>query len=49
MFLHFLKYNDRIPVAEVKPLDKFMDSHLIYKHKREYAEMCGFMRERVTL
>ena len=40
---------DRIPGAEVIAAQKRLAALLSYKLKREYSEMCGFVRERISL
>ena len=40
---------DRIPVAEALAVQKRLAALLIYKLKREYSEMCGFVRARMPL
>ena len=40
---------DGIPGAEVLATQKRLAVLLIYKLKREYSEMCGFVRARMSL
>ena len=40
---------DRIPRVEALTTQKRLAKLLIYKLKREYLEMCGFVRERMSL
>ena len=40
---------DRIPGAEALAAQKRSATLLSYKLKREYSEMCGFVRERMSL
>ena len=40
---------DRIPGAEALTTQKRLATLLSYKLKREYSEMCGFMRARMSL
>ena len=40
---------DRIPGSEAMAAQNRLAALLIYKLKREYSEMCGFVRERVSL
>ena len=40
---------DRIPGAEALAAQKRLAALLSYKLKREYSEMCGFVRERMSL
>ena len=40
---------DRIPGAEALAAQKRLDALLSYKLKREYSEMCGFVRARMSL
>ena len=40
---------DRIPGAEALAAQKSLSVLLSYKLKREYSEMCGFVRARMSL
>ena len=40
---------DRIPRAEALAAQKRLAALLSYKLKREYSEMCGFVRARMSL
>ena len=40
---------DRIPGAEALAAQKRLAALLSYKLKREYSEMCGFVRARMSL
>ena len=40
---------DRIPGAEALAAQKRLAALLSYKLKREYSEMCGFVRSRMSL
>ena len=40
---------DGIPGAEALAAQKILTALLSYKLKREYSEMCGFVRERMSL
>ena len=40
---------DRIPGAEALATQKMLAALLSYKLKQEYSEMCGFVRERMSL
>ena len=40
---------DRIPGAEALAAQKRLAALLSYKQKREYSEMCGFVRARMLL
>ena len=40
---------DGIPVAEALAAHKRLAALLSYKQKREYSEMCGFVRARMSL
>ena len=40
---------DGIPGAEELAAQKSLDALISYKLKREYSEMCGFVRARISL
>ena len=40
---------DRIPGAEALAAQNILSALLSYKLKREYSEMCGFVRARMSL
>ena len=40
---------DRIPGAEALAVQKRLAALLSYKLKREYSEMCGFVKARISL
>ena len=40
---------DEIPVSEALAVQKRLAALLSYKMKREYSEMCGFVRARMSL
>ena len=40
---------DRIPVLEALSAQKILAAQFRYKLKREYSEMCGFVRARKSL
>ena len=42
-------YADGIPGAEALAAQKILAALLSYKLKQEYSEMCGFVRERISL
>ena len=42
-------YADGIPGAEALAAQKILAALLSYKLKQEYSEMCGFVRERMSL
>ena len=42
-------YTDGIPGAEALAAQKRLAALLSYKLKREYSEMCGFVRARMSL
>ena len=42
-------YADRIPGVKVLAAQKRLAALLRYKLKREYSEMCGFVRARMSL
>ena len=42
-------YADGIPGAEALVAQKRLVALISYKLKREYSEMCGFVRERISL
>ena len=48
-FTTIVYYADGIPRAEALAAHKRLTALLSYKLKREYSEMCGFMRERMSL
>ena len=48
-FTHMVYSADGIPGAEALAVQKRLAALLRYKLKQEYSEMCGFVRERMSL
>ena len=48
-FTPMVYYADRIPGAEALAAQKRLAALISYKLKREYSEMCGFVRARMSL